>query len=612
MSEPHDPPFEELLDYLRRNRGFDFTGYKRSTVMRRVGRRLQDLHLATYPDYVDYLEVHPEEFVQLFNTILINVTSFFRDEAAWEYLAAEIIPKLVAGKSRQEPIRVWSAGCASGEEAYSLALLLAEALGPEAFARRVKIYATDVDEEALAQARLASYAAKDLAPVQEEWRAKYFDQVGERYVFKPHLRRSVIFGRHDLVQDAPMSRLDLLVCRNTLMYFNAETQARILDRFQFALTDGAYLFLGKAEMMATRGEAFRPVELKFRIFVKTPGVPRRAPFAPAEATTGAAEPELLARLRERGWETGLVAQMMVDADGLVALANERMRAMFGLSTRDLGRPLQDLEISYRPLELRSLIEKAYARRQTVNSPEVARPLEDQTSQWLEVHATPLHANGDAPLGVSLTFVDVSQQHRLAEEVQRHRQELETASEELQSTNEELETTNEELQSTNEELETTNEELQSTNEELETMNEELQSTNEELRATNDEMRLRTADLNLANAFLESILGSLRAGVVVVDRQLRVTAWNKQAEEMWGLRAEEVYGQPLLDLDFGLPVEQLPLTAILAGKQDRVEINLPATNRRGKAIQCHVTCTPFRGPEGERHGVVLLLEEGESAS
>jgi two-component system CheB/CheR fusion protein len=600
MSETHDPSFEALLDYLRRNRGFDFTGYKRNTVMRRVGRRLQDLRLASYGDYVDYLEVHPEEFIQLFNTILINVTAFFRDTEAWGYLAAEIIPKLLEAKNGREAIRVWSAGCASGEEAYSLAILLAEALGAPAFTQRVKIYATDIDEEALTEARLASYSVKDLAPVREEWRAKYFDPAGERYVFKPNLRRAVIFGRHDLVQDAPMSRLDLLVCRNTLMYFNAETQARVLDRFQFALNDEGFLFLGKAEMMVTRGEAFRPVELKYRLFAKAPGAARRGPFPPAGLGPAAPNAERLARLRERAFDSGLVAQMVVDLDGNLALANERMRVMFSLTPRDLGRPLQDLELSYRPLELRSLIEQAYARHQRVTSPEVERLLSDQTSQWLEVHVAPLPGNGEPTLGVSLTFVDVSAQHRLAEEVRRHRQELETASEELQSTNEEL-------QSTNEELETTNEELQSANEELETMNEELQSTNEELRATNDEMRLRTDDLNLANAFLESVLGSLRSGVVVVDRQLQVTAWNKQAQELWGLRAEEVYGKPLLELDFGLPVEQVPLTAILAGKKQRVELTLPATNRRGRAIQVHVTCTPFLGPQGERQGVVLLMEE-----
>jgi len=261
--------FEALLDYLKRSRGFDFTGYKRSSLMRRVLKRMQMVAIGDYGDYLDYLEVHPEEFAHLFNTILINVTAFFRDEAAWDYLTQDIIPQVLADKTDGDPVRVWSAGCASGEEAYTVAMLLAEALGPAAFRQRVKIYATDVDEEALAQARQAGYTDKNLQPVPAELREKYFELAGNRYVFRADLRRSIIFGRHDLVHDAPISRLDLLVCRNVLMYFNAETQAHILARLHFALNDIGYLFLGKAEMLLTHANLFNPADLKHRIFTKT-------------------------------------------------------------------------------------------------------------------------------------------------------------------------------------------------------------------------------------------------------------------------------------------------------------------------------------------------------
>src|SRR5262249_38552592 len=254
MSEPPDDTkatqeFEALLEFLKNSRGFDFTGYKRSSLQRRLGKRMQGLHLERYSDYLDYLEVHPEEFPQLFNTILINVTGFFRDAAAWDCLAAEVVPLIIAEKKPSDLIRVWSAGCASGEEAYTLSIILAEALGFESFRQRVKIYATDVDEEALLQARQASYSAKDLQPIPDTLRSKYFEFNGQRYVFRPDLRRSVIFGRHDLVQDAPISRLDLLVCRNVLMYFNAETQSRVLARFHFAVNDTGFIFLGRAEML---------------------------------------------------------------------------------------------------------------------------------------------------------------------------------------------------------------------------------------------------------------------------------------------------------------------------------------------------------------------------
>ena len=237
--------------------------------MRRVAMRAQILHLDSFADYMDYLEVHPEEFPQLFNTVLINVTSFFRDPPAWDYLAREVLPGILREKKSGEPLRVWSAGCASGEEAYTAAILLAEAMGVEAFRNQVKIYATDIDEDALNVARQGTYGEKDLQPIDEQLRCKYFEPLNGRYIFRVDLRRSVIFGRHDLTQDAPISRLDLLICRNTIMYFNSEAQARILARFHFALNDSGRLFLGRAELLLTHGNLFTPLDLKARAFAKS-------------------------------------------------------------------------------------------------------------------------------------------------------------------------------------------------------------------------------------------------------------------------------------------------------------------------------------------------------
>jgi len=615
MNADQDLKFEALLDYVKRSRGFDFAAYKRASLMRRVLRRMQMVGVQDYADYMDYLEVHADEFAQLFNTILINVTAFFRDEAAWDYLAQDILPKILSGKPGGEAIRVWSAGCASGEEAYTLAMLLNEALGSQAFHHRVKIYATDVDEEALVQARQGSYADRDLQSVPPGLRSKYFESVGGRYLFPAELRRSIIFGRHDLMQDAPISRLDLLVCRNTLMYFNAEAQSKILTRFHFALDETGFLFLGKAEMLLTHSNVFSPLELKHRIFVKVRQVNLRDRLLVLAQTGDAEAVNHLgrhARLREIAFEAGPVAQIVLDLNGGLTLANERARVLFGLNPQDIGRPSQDLELFYRPVELRSLVEQAYAERQAIKLPSVERHFPDG-AQYLDVQVTPLREDDGNLLGASITFDDVTQRQRVRNELLRSSQELETAYEELQSANEELETTSEELQSTNEELETTNEELQSTNEELETMNEELQSTNEELETLNKELRQRTNDLNKANAFLRSILTSLRSGVVVVDRQLDVLVWNQRAEDLWGLRADKVQGRPLLTLDIGLPVEQLPLAAFLVGKADHEEVSVNAINRRGKTIQCHVTCTPLFATDGsgetQREGIVLLIEEVE---
>jgi two-component system CheB/CheR fusion protein len=613
MNAARDPAFEDLLEYLKTNRGFDFTGYKRPSLMRRVDVRMQTVGEEDYRSYRDYLEVHPDEFAYLFNTILINVTSFFRDPEAWEYVAETVLPGIIDGKGEEGDIRVWSAGCASGEEPYSIAMLLAEAIGMDAYRSRVKIYATDVDEDALTRARQATYTPEQMEAVPDDLRERYFALVGGSYVLDNDLRRGVVFGRHDLVQDAPISRLDLLVCRNTLIYFNAETQRHILARFHFALKDEGCLFLGKAELMLTHAHLFDTDGLKYHVFERVPQATlrdRMVVLAQAGDADAAAQLGTYVRLREVAFQSAPVAQAVVDRDGTLALANEALRDLFQLQARDVGRPLQDLELSYRPIELRSLIDRAYTERAEVRAAEVERPRRDEPSQYLDIHVTPLRTNGMQWLGVNISFVDVTELHTAREEIERTAQELETAYEEVQSTNEELETTNEELQSSNEELQTTNEELQSTNEEMETMNEELQSTNEELQAMNTELQQRTMQLDQANLFLESILGSLQAGVVVVDRDLDVLLWNRRAEDLWGLRAEEVEGRSFLNLDIGLPVGELrkPLHEFLEGSQEERKVETEAVNRRGKAIRCHITLNCLhRGRDDVHRGIVLLMEE-----
>jgi two-component system, chemotaxis family, CheB/CheR fusion protein len=598
--------FEALLAYLKQSRGFDFTAYKRSSLMRRVLVRMQTLGVKGFAVYLDFLQVDPEEFTRLFNTILINVTSFFRDSPNWEVLRESVIPRLVGPRESTDAIRVWSAGCASGEEAYSIAMLLAEAIGVEAFRDRVKIYATDVDEEALTQARHAVYGARTAEDVPAPLLEKYFDRQDDRFIFNKELRRSVIFGRHDLIQDAPISRVDLLICRNCLMYFNTEAQARILARFHFALVPSGVLFLGKAETLLAQSATFEPVDIKRRLFTKADRQQesRHLSFAPPNGY------DRVRHLRESAGDMSPVPQLVVDGDGVVVQMNQALRTLFGLSTRDIGRPLQDLEISYRPFELRSCIERAYRERRPVSALDGRWAGPGSQVSHLELSVVPLLDPTGTALGVSIHFIDVSRQRQLQEEVQRSGQELETALEELQSTNEELETTNEELQSTVEELETTNEELQSTNEELETMNEELQSTNEELQTINEEARERGDQLGELNGFLESILTSLRSAVAVVDRDLHVRKWSRRAEDLWGLRSDEVVHKNFLNLDIGLPVERLraPIRSCLAGEAEFPDLTVEATNRRGRAIQVRVTCTPLIStPPETTRGVILVMEE-----
>jgi two-component system CheB/CheR fusion protein len=600
MSAEHeqleDAELDDLLAYIKAQRGFDFSGYKRPSLSRRIQKRLQARRVTTFGEYRELLKRDPDEFVELFNTILINVTSFFRDEFAWDYLRETVVPQLVAQRSDGGPLRLWSTGGATGEEAYSLAILFAEALGEEEFKRRVKIYATDVDDDALNFGRHGAFSAEQVKPVREDLREKYFLRENDSFVFRADLRRAIIFGRHDLVQDPPISRIDLLVSRNTLMYFKPDTQADVLANFHFALRDDGFLFLGKSEALATKTDLFKPFDLKRRVFTR---VPRRTPRVPVLRDTAASLTQAPsdAKVREAAIDALPLAAIAVDRDGKLALANLQARVQFGIGARDIGRPIQDLEISFRPLEIRSRIEQAYIDRHAVSLRDVEWRIGDDR-RFLDIQIVPLTGFTGELVGCAVAFADVTRYERLQLALQESKREADIVREELQSTVEELETTNEELQATNEELETTNEELQATNEELETMN--------------DELHQRGLELNSANAFLEAVLTSIRLGVVVLDNELRVLAWNAGARDLWGLTPDEAAGQHFLNLDIGLPVDRLraPIRDVLADGAVPKDLALEAINRRGRPILCRVNIAPL-GTDGSKAGAILTMQAEEAA-
>ena len=586
--------FDELLAMMRETRGSDFAGYKRSTLQRRVKRRMILLNLATFGEYKDYLELQPEEFGQLFDSLLINVTGFFRDPLAWQALRERVLPELLSAKGAKTPIRVWSAGCATGEEAYTLAIVLAEAIGHDQFRERVKIYATDLDEDALQQARAGVYDASALGDVPEKLRDIYFEPAGEKHVFRRDLRRQVIFGRNDLTHDAPISRVDLLVARNTLMYFNAEAQANVVRRFHFALSYPGYLFLGKAEMLLNHTDDFQPVDLRKRLFRKV------SPTALTDV--GPAESRSEAASREPAWKqldgaalsSGPVVQLAVDLADKLKVANAAAESLFNLRPRDLGRSFSELEVSYRPAELRSRIEQVKTE---------LRPRELHDVEWLrsgsgdpsyyDVAIVPLFGAPGDLIGVGVSFVDVTRYRRVRDE--------------LAYANTELERAYEELQSLNEELETTNEELQSTNEELETMNEELQSTNDELQVINDELRGRTEELAHTNGCLGSVLRSLGSAVIVLTEELRVRVWSAGAEDLWGLRPDEAQSRDFLALDIGLPAADLaPWLRQVLGRTRTSTSDVTAVNRRGKTVELRVAASPMRTEDGVVTGIILVID------
>jgi two-component system CheB/CheR fusion protein len=607
--ESDDVSFDKLIRYIQESRGIDFRGYKRTSLRRRITLRMEQVGADGFAAYHALLEADPQEFGALLNTVLINVTSFFRDTDAWEALRQEVLPKLLL-PARRDPIRIWSVGCASGEEPYSLAILFAEALGATEFARRVKIYATDLDEAALETARHATYLPRDMENVPDALRDKYFERTASHYMVSRELRKCVIFGRHNIVDDAPISRIDLLACRNLLIYLATDTQNAVLPRLHYALTDDGVMFLGKAETQLARSKLFRALDMKHRLFQKVPQAWRRAAgggiMSGGERRNGGVSPHI--GLLEAILDNSPAACLSIDTDGIVVFANAPARRMLEVGDADVGRAFQDLSISYRPVELRSRIDEAHRQGRPVRIEHQAyhRPPADPIRLTIEV--APLAVRDGQVVATLLTFTDTTRTFRLQQELEAAQESLETTIEELQSANEELETTNEELQSTNEELETTNEELQSTNEELETTNEELRSTNEQLEHSNDELRRQSDASNAYQQYAEAILRSTNSGVIVLDGDQVVRSWNRWSENIWGLREEETVGRKLAELDIGLPVKQITpaVQSVIAGGE-AVDMRVDAVERRGRPIRCRVRVSPLLYEDRASHGAALFVEE-----
>jgi two-component system CheB/CheR fusion protein len=596
---PPDPHFEALIHHIQESRGIDFRGYKRTSLRRRIKLRMDELGIGQFERYQAMLEADPREFAALLNTVLINVTSFFRDPEAWDVLREQAVPAILARHGPNEAIRIWSVGCASGEEPYSVAMLFAEALGAAECCRRVKIYATDLDEDALQAARHATYSPREVESVPFRLLEEYFERTSSHYVFQRELRKCVIFGRHDVVRDAPISRIDLLLCRNLLIYLETETQNVVLPRLHYALAKEGFLFLGKAETQLGRSRLFEPLDPRHRIFVKLAREPRRLMGGALAIGPGPGNGEngatLQRRLLESIIDAGPVAYLAVDQGGTLIFSNVAARRLLAVDAADIGRPFQDLSISYRPAELRSLIEEANRERRPVHVENLAYHRSGGEALRLSIDVMPLADFEGGVLATLIAFTDTSRVYKLQQE--------------LEAAQDSLETTVEELQSANEELETTNEELQSTNEELETMNEELRSTNEELEVANEELRRHAEQASESRDHLESVLRGLNSGVIVLGPDLTVECWNRWNEDVWGLRAEEALSRHFFALDIGLPVALLrePVEAVLDGSQPSADLTLASLNRQGRQIRCRVRITRLRRDGGPASGLVLFVED-----
>ncbi len=603
-----DVAFQRLLEKLSSEYSFDFREYKQASLARRIRLRMQQVRAESFDRYVAYLERHPDEHVALFNTILINVTGFFRDPEAWRALKDDVLPRLIAQASESRGLRLWCAGSSSGEEPYTAAILLAEQLGEAGRHYNVKIYATDVDEDAMASARHGLYRVEDTKDVPTTLLDRYFVREGQAYRFRRDIRRWVIFGRHNVVQDPPLSHIDLLICRNVLIYFTADLQEKILARFQYAIREGGYLFLGRSESLLARSRWFTPWNVKWRIFQRSgtaaPTV-AAAMLRNVEATMSP-PPERLeteegASRLQRVVDALPAAVMVIDLMDNILVWNAAAELMFDIPPDGaIGRKFRDLEVSYRVEGLRARIEEVKVKQIPAQMEDLSFARRSGQFVHADIAILPL-LEGNRITGVVVFATEATEHVKLKEQMGRVAEQHATAIEELQSTNEELETTNEELQSTNEELETTVEELQAANAELATLNSELER--------------RTSELKRLDDYQRTVLSSIGHAIVVLDANSLMITWNATAERMWGIRADQVVGRPFANLPIG-DITRLArdgVERVLKGGAPEAIPSIPyVVTASGETRHTVLRLVPLANSDGGITGVVAFASPDTSAS
>jgi two-component system CheB/CheR fusion protein len=564
-----------IADVLRNKTGNDFHGYKQNTFLRRVQRRMQVLQFDEISTYVDFLRNDKDEAQHLFNDLLIGVTEFFRDRREFELLETQIIPRIFENKGAGQQVRVWVLGCATGEEAYSIGILMREYIAKLDSAPQVQIFATDIDGRALAAARVGRYRTNIEGNISPERLARWFVREGDTYCVVKELREMCIFSQHNVIKDAPFSKLDLVSCRNLLIYLNSELQNRVIPLFHFALLPDRFLFLGNSENVTRHPKLFAPVDRRVRIFKKLETGTRLPPEFPITTVAGRTSIDIpplrpvssdigLERRAQRIAERYAPAFVITD-DGFQILhfsgrTGRYIEPTAGAATLDL------LALVHRDLrlELRVALNRAAETNEAVHA--------EQVQLGVNGHAVPIDITIEPILegpGNSRNFVVLFKDgpartkqgqedapHALirTEHVQRLENDLRATRERLQATIEELESTNEELKSSNEEYQSLNEELQSANEELETSREELQSVNEELTTVNGELAHRVQELTRATSDLKNFLESTQIATVFLDNDLKVMNFTPAITQLLHLVETDV-GRPIAHIKARIPIEEL---------------------------------------------------------
>lgn len=657
VPEKIEDPLRDLLTYVSQHANMDFRSYKPSTILRRISRRMAVTHAQNLREYTDYLRAHSEEVAELVRAFLINVTGFFRDRDAFEFLKDFAMPEVIErGRQNGRLFRAWSAGCSTGEEAYSIAILLAELLGAEVSEWNIKIFATDLDDEAVTFARRGMYPAKLLADLPPVFVDRYFERIEHGYRVSKSLRQMVIFGTQDLTRGIPFPRMDLVVCRNLLIYLKPELQQDILDLFAYSLhqTNG-FLFLGKAETARPSKATFDMINKKWKVYrcVSGPmalpghgkamsmrqadwqGVAHRIDSADKMAEAGVDDMTPLRRINEVMFRYLPIGICVIDRGYRIITVNAAARRLLGI--RDLATE-QDFLHTARGLpytEVRHAIDGAFTEHSTATLPDLET--ENGSGRYLSLTIMPAHIDDGGMQLAVVTVTDVtdgvttkqrlediqSEQTKILEELGSSNKrlsamntELQEANEELQSANEELMLTQEELQATNEEFEATNEELQATNEELETNNEELQATNEELQTTNDELGARSNELQETTRELTHAREKLSATVqqfpyyvmIVKGSNLEVAAYNARYALLFG--EKDPKGMQLDEIFAGDGIDKLIQGARQTIKTGQTTITEP--------MQAHVPnddaigsefihiIAPTQSSDGHADGVIIFTE------
>lgn len=572
-SEAAPVAFQEVLRLLRIHTDYDFRSYKTGTIDRRIQRRMGLGQFKELSDYVSHLRDKPEEVHHLFRDLLIGVTRFFREPEAWEVLADRVIGPMLDAKPRTEPIRAWVPGCASGEEAYTLAMVLYDRIDRRRGKNPVQIFATDLNDRAIAAARSGQYSSAAAADVPPEMLHKFFSEAGTAIMVNKRLRETVVFATQNVISDPPFSKLDLITCRNLMIYLDPDVQQRMIEMFHFALSENGHLLLGSSESADRPARLFTPVDKGHRIYRKTVNTRARRgsfPIAPSEPRMAQATdnpPPMTASgaelSRRRLMDRFVPASVLVDREMSVQYFHGPVRKYLDFPVGEPTTQLPDMTLPDLRAKVRAVLNSVLAGKasaetlalnvtrdaQEVNVRIVAERMEPE-------HGSPsflVHFRDDTPPRDAEAAEKARAEARETATPQERdavaslEYELQSTREDLQSTIEEMETSNEELKASNEEVMSMNEELQSTNEELETSREELQSLNEELSTVNSQLEDKIDELEQTNNDLTNLLASIDIGVIFLDTDLMIRRFTPAMKQV----------MRIIDGDIGRPAEDIAM-------------------------------------------------------